>query len=203
MFIVSEFEEVVKVQPTHLEDDQMSRIIIHLNSMLANKVVMDVGLCLSLFDILEIGDSIIYPSEGAYFSKVRFRFIVFRPFVEEILIGKVKSSSSEGAVLTTGFFEDIFVPAANMQNPSRFDAKDKVWVWEYDNCGDTVELHMDIGETVRFRVVSEQFVDTHPGVDSGLLDTGEIATSKSKSPYSIVGTVREPGLGVIGWWTDL
>jgi len=95
------------------------------------------------------------------------------------------------------------VPAANMQNPSRFDTKDKVWVWEYDNCGDTVELHMDIGETVRFRVVSEQFVDTHPGVDSGLLDTGEIATSKSKSPYSIVGTVREPGLGVIGWWTDL
>lgn len=127
----------------------------------------------------------------------------FRPFVEEILIGKVKSSSPDGAVLSTGFFDDIFVPAANMQNPSRFDMKDKVWVWEYDNCGDTVELHMDIGETVRFRVVSEQFVDTHPGVDSGLLDTGDIATSKSKSPYSIVGTVREPGLGVIGWWTDL
>lgn len=126
-----------------------------------------------------------------------------RPFIEEILIGKVKSSSSDGAVLTTGFFEDIFVPAANMQNPSRFDVKDKVWVWEYDNCGDTVDLHMDIGETVRFRVVSEQFVDTHPGVDSGLLESSEIATSKSKSPYSIIGTVREPGLGVIGWWTDL
>jgi len=78
MFIVSEFEEVVKVQPTHLEEDQVSRIIIHLNTMLANKVVMDVGLCLSLFDIIEIGDSLIYPGEGAYFSKVRFRFVVFR-----------------------------------------------------------------------------------------------------------------------------
>lgn len=78
MFIVSEFEEVVKVQPSHLEDDQISRIIIHLNSMLANKVVMNVGLCLSLFDILEIGDSMIYPGEGSYFSKVRFRFVVFR-----------------------------------------------------------------------------------------------------------------------------
>lgn len=78
MFIVSEFEEVVKVHPTHLEDDQVSRIIIHLNSMLANKVVMDVGLCLSLYDVIEIGDSIIYPGEGAYFSKVKFRFVVFR-----------------------------------------------------------------------------------------------------------------------------
>ncbi|XP_050434795.1 DNA-directed RNA polymerase III subunit RPC8 [Adelges cooleyi] len=203
MFIVSEFEEVVKVQPSHLEDDQVSRTIIYLNSMLANKVVMNVGLCLSLFDILEIGDPIIYPGEGAYFSKVRFRFVVFRPFIEEILIGKVKSSGAEGAILSTGFFDDIFVPAANMQNPSRFDVKDKVWVWEYDNCGETVDLHMDIGETVRFRVVSEQFIDTHPGVDSGLLDAGEIVTSKSKSPYSIIGTVREPGLGVVGWWTDL
>lgn len=78
MFIVSEFEEVVKVQPSHLEDDQVSRIVIHLNSILANKVVMDVGLCITLFDILEIDDSIIYPGEGAYFSKVRFRFVVFR-----------------------------------------------------------------------------------------------------------------------------
>lgn len=78
MFIVSEFEEVVKVQPSHLEDDQISRIVIHLNTMLANKVVMNVGLCLSLFDVLEIGDSMIYPGEGAYFSKVRFRFVVFR-----------------------------------------------------------------------------------------------------------------------------
>ena len=27
---------------------------------------------------------------------VRFRFIVFRPFIDEVIVGKIKSSSSEG-----------------------------------------------------------------------------------------------------------
>lgn len=31
-----------------------------------------------------------------YIPLVRFRFIVFRPFIDEIIVGKIKSSSPEG-----------------------------------------------------------------------------------------------------------
>ena len=34
-----------------------------LNRKLANKVLLNVGLCLSLYDLLEIGDSFIFPGK--------------------------------------------------------------------------------------------------------------------------------------------
>lgn len=58
----------------------------------------------------------------------------------------------------------------------------------------------------RFRVVNESFVDTTPNgppkkneAFSGsvnLLQTKE----EQKSPYSITGSINEPGLGLVSWW---
>ena len=31
-----------------------------------------------------------------FFVSVRFRFVVFRPFVDEVLVGKIRSCSAEG-----------------------------------------------------------------------------------------------------------
>ena len=50
----------------------------------ANKVILDVGLCISLFDFLEIGDPYVYPAEGSAHQRVMFRMVVFRPFAGEV-----------------------------------------------------------------------------------------------------------------------
>jgi len=59
-------------------------------------VYKDVGLCITLHDITKIEESYIFPGDGASHTKVTFRFIVFRPWMEEILIGKIRSCSPEG-----------------------------------------------------------------------------------------------------------
>jgi DNA-directed RNA polymerase III subunit RPC8 len=46
----------------------------------------DVGLVISLFDIVEIGDSHIFPGDGSSHTRVVFRLLVFRPFIEEVLV---------------------------------------------------------------------------------------------------------------------
>ena len=53
-----------------------------LNQKLANKVYYEHGLCIMLYDLLEIGDSLILAGDGSCHTFVRFRFIVFRPFKE-------------------------------------------------------------------------------------------------------------------------
>ena len=50
------------------------------------KISTDVGLVISLFDILEIGDSHIFPGDGSSHTRVVFRLLVFRPFIEEVLV---------------------------------------------------------------------------------------------------------------------
>lgn len=54
------------------------------------------GLCIALYDISNLEESYIFPGDGSSHTRVSFRYIVFRPFMEEILLGKIRSSSPEG-----------------------------------------------------------------------------------------------------------
>lgn len=54
------------------------------------------GLCITLFDIQRLEDSYIFPGDGAAHTKVEFRFVVFRPFIDEIIIGKIRSCTKDG-----------------------------------------------------------------------------------------------------------
>lgn len=60
------------------------------------QVVHNLGLCIALWDIRNIEDAYIFPGDGASHSIVHFRYVVFRPFIDEILLGKIKSCSKEG-----------------------------------------------------------------------------------------------------------
>ncbi len=60
------------------------------------QVVLNVGLCIALWDIEKREESYILPGDGGSHTKVHFRFVVFRPFMEQILIGKIKNSSRQG-----------------------------------------------------------------------------------------------------------
>ena len=89
--------------------------------------------------------------------------LVFRPELEEVLVGKIKSCSKEGVHVSLEFFDDILIPAESLQHPARYDDNESVWIWEYPlEDGDHHDLFMDPGEKIRFRICSECFVDTGP-----------------------------------------
>lgn len=48
--------------------------------------------------------------------------------------------------VTLGFFDDIFIPEASLQHPSRFDEGEQVWVWEYQGEDSKHDLFMDVGK---------------------------------------------------------
>ncbi|XP_014257434.1 DNA-directed RNA polymerase III subunit RPC8 [Cimex lectularius] len=100
--------------------------------------------------------------------------------------------------ITLGFFDDIFIPSANLQHPSRFDEAEQVWIWEYDNNGDKHDLFMDQGELIKFRVASETFIETSPVTTTEADKTAE--QTNAEVPYSITATINEPGLGLLSWW---
>lgn len=60
------------------------------------QVVLNVGLCIALFDLSEIGNSHLFPGSGSSHTEVKFRYVVFRPMIEEVIIGKIRTCSSEG-----------------------------------------------------------------------------------------------------------
>ncbi|XP_063984860.1 DNA-directed RNA polymerase III subunit RPC8 isoform X2 [Diachasmimorpha longicaudata] len=203
MFVLTELKDVVKIPPWKFKRKFNDAITDELNRKLANKVYLNVGLCIALHDILKIEESFIFPGDGSSHTKVSFRFIVFRPFMEEILIGKIRSCSPEGVHVTLGFFEDIIIPPHKLQYPSRFDQAEQAWVWEYDTGdGERHDLFMDANEIIRFRVVKEEFVETLPSVPTIAGENSETSENKIVSPYTLGAAIDEAGLGLISWWEN-
>jgi DNA-directed RNA polymerase III subunit RPC8 len=234
MYVLAEMKDIVHVKPWQFNQDLRIVIENELNLKFSNKVVYDLGLCIALFDILDIDDSYIFPGDGCSHTRVTFRYIVFRPFIDEILVGKVKSCSREGIHITMMFFDDIFIPSNNLQKPSRFDEREQLFVWQYDTGESTHDLFIDIGEEIRFRVKDETFHDTTPNgppkstnttTTTTIQQTTNNATATTnitnntnaaaaaslllvakdedkKSPYSIMASIDEPGLGLISWWNQ-
>ncbi|XP_061182584.1 DNA-directed RNA polymerase III subunit RPC8-like [Saccostrea echinata] len=204
MFVLAEMKDTIRIPPWLFHIKFNDAVIEALNKKLANKVVHNVGLCIALWDITKLEDSYIFPGDGASHTVVHFRYVIFRPFMDEILTGKTKSCSKEGVHVSIGIFDDILIPADAMQHPSRFDDKEQLWAWEYEVEDGKHDLFMDIGEEIRFRVVDEIFVDTTPtGPDGTANQSSEITdTETKKTPYTIVGSISEPGLGLLSWWNS-
>lgn len=201
MFQLAEIRHMVRIPPWNFGQSLNDAVIQELNKRLANKVVLNVGLCISLFDLTSLGDSYIFPGDGGSHTKVTFRYLVFRPFVEEIMEGTVKASNAEGIQVSLGFFEDIYIRADNMMTTNHYDETEKLWVWDYETEGETHHLFVEIGEKIRFKVVAEQFTDTTPsGPEASETESGAIERKEGKIPYLIYGAINDQGLGLVSWW---
>ncbi|KAL5018940.1 hypothetical protein ScPMuIL_004662 [Solemya velum] len=188
MFVLTEMKDTVRVPPWLFHIKLNDAIVESLNKKLANKVVYKVGLCVTLWDVTKLEESYVFPGDGSSHTTVHFRYVVFRPFMDEILTGKIKSCSKEGVHVSMGFFDDLIIPSDALQNPSRFEDKEQLWVWEYEVEGGKHDLYMDVGEEIRFRVVDEIFTDTTPsGPDGSATETIEVTDPENKKPpYTIV-----------------
>lgn len=198
MFNLVAMTDTVKIPPWLFNVDLCDAVKVELNRRFANKVIHNVGLCICLFDVLKYEDSFIFPGDGSSHTKVHFRFIVFHPFVDEVLVGKIKSCSREGVTVSLGFFDDIIIPPEYLQQPSKFDDAEQVWVWEYVTPDGTHDLFMDINEPIRFRIADQSFVDTTPQSNSD-----SSINKETHTPYSLKGHISEPGLGLLSWWSSM
>ncbi|XP_014670609.1 PREDICTED: DNA-directed RNA polymerase III subunit RPC8-like [Priapulus caudatus] len=121
MFVLTDMTDVVKVPPWMFNLKLNEAVEQELNKKFANKVVHKLGLCIALYDISKLEDSHVFPGDGSSHTKVHFRCVVFRPFMDEVVVGKIRSSSKEGVYVSLGFFDDILIPSDSLQHPSRFD----------------------------------------------------------------------------------
>uniref|UniRef100_UPI00398E9EAE DNA-directed RNA polymerase III subunit RPC8 isoform X2 n=1 Tax=Pristiophorus japonicus TaxID=55135 RepID=UPI00398E9EAE len=194
MFVLVEMVDTVRIPPWLFERRLNDAIAEELNKKLANKVVYNVGLCVCLYDITKLEDSYIFPGDGASHTKVHFRYVVFRPFLDEIITGQIKGCSQDGVFATGRLFLDR----------AGSDETEQVWVWEYETDEGTHDLYMDVGEEVRLRVVDETFVDTSPtGPSKANSETTAVEeAARKESPYTLTASISEPGLGLLSWWTN-
>lgn len=110
MFILTKFQDLVQIAPHEFYKKSRDIIEDKINEKYANKVVQRVGLCVCMWDLTKCSEGLIGFGSGNVNVDVEFRMIVFRPFKGEILAARIKQNTPTGIVLSTEFFDDIFVP---------------------------------------------------------------------------------------------
>ena len=65
MFLLTIIEDKIKIPPELFHLDQTNVLIAQIEKSYVNKVIPEVGLCISFFDFESIGDPFVYPAEGA------------------------------------------------------------------------------------------------------------------------------------------
>lgn len=159
MFCIETVSDTIKINACDLGSRCLNVIHREIDAKYCNRILMDIGLCVARYthDLTKMGNG---KCDGSStYWPVTFSLIVFRPFVGEIMTGKILKSTPEGITVSLEFFSEIYIPAYWMLNPSKF--KDGLWIWtpSYDDDDDDQEeeaqnYEMNIGSEIRFRVKS-------------------------------------------------
>mmetsp|Transcript_1845 Transcript_1845/g.3785 ORF Transcript_1845/g.3785 Transcript_1845/m.3785 type:complete len:223 (+) Transcript_1845:339-1007(+) len=143
MFVLTLLADTICIPPHLLAKPTLTSVQTEIEKRYPNKIIVDVGLVICPYGPpLEVGDGILVPGDGGAHHQVVFQCLVFRPFVEEVLIGTVKDSHEGGITVSVGgFFDHVFIPAYWMLNPSVYDESTGLWVWTptYDDDDDDEE----------------------------------------------------------------
>jgi len=176
MFVLMTVADTICIPPHMFVQPTLTSVHSEIETKYPNRVLMDAGLVICRYgDALEVGDGVLVAGDGAAHHEVVFRLIIFRPFVDEVLVGTVAESTEEGVRVTLGFFDDVWIPGPRMQKPSHYERESGLWVWT-PNYGDDQQrqeengvkaeegegsederFEIEIGTQIRFKVKSINF----------------------------------------------
>eukprot|EP01119_Soliformovum_irregulare_P019531 TRINITY_DN6203_c0_g1_i2.p2 TRINITY_DN6203_c0_g1~~TRINITY_DN6203_c0_g1_i2.p2 ORF type:complete len:193 (+),score=11.69 TRINITY_DN6203_c0_g1_i2:3-581(+) len=154
MFVLVRLKDVLKINPENF-NNELEGFQLEVRRKYVNRIIKDVGLGVALYDVLEFGEGYVYPGDGAAHYTVTFRLVVLRPFVGEILLGRIKSCDDYGIQVTLDFFSDVYVVADHMPEPSEYDPVAQIWAWKYES----YTMYMEPGSIVRLKVEAIAFND--------------------------------------------
>jgi DNA-directed RNA polymerase III subunit RPC8 len=213
MFILTTIVDTVRIPAPLLAHPTLVSVHKEMDRKYPNRVIMDIGLVICRYgNALQVGDGVCVAGDGGAHHEVIQKFVVFRPFVEEVCVGTILKSAEAGIQVSLGFFDDIFIPAYWMLQPNHFEKKSGLWVWtpsyddddeEDDDGGNTNQqdemeqdeednrFELEVGAQIRFKVKSINFtriIKTAKGLQQAT------TTTTSQSP-SVARADRSTSIG--------
>jgi DNA-directed RNA polymerase subunit E' len=175
MYMLTERERVVRIPPDMLGED-LDQVISELTSMAyEGKIEENDMLTVLIREVEPIGLGRIVHGDGAVYQKVRFKALVFRPVIQEVVEGTVCEVLKFGAFIRFGPLDGLLHISQVMDDRIDIDTDNQRLI------GKDSKRDLKVGDKVRARVVA--------------LSLNERSPRESK----IGLTMRQPGLGKLDW----
>jgi len=171
MFYLIEVEDYVRVEPKLFGLATSDAVKEQLNETYADFQDKDIGTVVSVLDVLDVGDGIIIPGDGAVYYKSRFKLIVFKPEIQEIVYGTIEEITNFGAFINMGIVKGMIHISQTMDDYVSFSKSGSL-------VGKDGKKSLNKGDNCIARIVAVSYKGEEPKI--GL-------------------TMRQPGLGKIDW----
>jgi DNA-directed RNA polymerase subunit E' len=172
MYKILTVKDEVRVPPTKFDLDIKEAIRQSLQEQIEGKTDPNIGVFLAVTEVLDVQEGKIIPEDGAIFYPAEFKVLVFKPELNEIILGEIVDITEFGAFARIGPLDALIHVSQIMDDKITYDSKNSIFSGKKKN------IKLKEGDIVRARVV---------GVSLG----------KNQTKISL--TMRQPCLGALEW----
>lgn len=171
MFYLIEVEDYIRVEPKLFGLPTMESVEQQLKETYADFYDREIGKVIAIIDVLEVGEGVIIPGDGATYYRSRFKLLVWKPELQELVYGNVAEITNFGAFMDLGVMKGMIHISQTMDDFVSFSKSNTL-------LGKASKRNLKQGDLCLARIVAI----SHKG--------GEL---------KIGLTMRQPGLGKIEW----
>jgi len=171
MFYLSEIEDYVRVEPRLFGLATIEAVKNQLKETYKDYFSKDLGKVIAIIDVLEVGEGIIIPGDGAAYYKSKFKLLVWKPELQELVFGVISEITDFGAFINLGAMQGMIHISQTMDDYVSFSKSNTL-------TGKSSKKSLRKGDLCLARIVALSYKTDEPKI--GL-------------------TMRQPGLGKFEW----
>jgi len=125
MYYKVEIEDHVRIPPNMFGMDPIEAIQKKLSDTYEGYIHKEIGIVIDVISVSEVGEGTIISGDGEIYYNTKFSVIVFKPEMQEVLVGKIRDIADFGVFLNLGAMEGMIHISQTMDDFVTF-GKDKV-----------------------------------------------------------------------------
>ena len=171
MFYITEVEDYVRVDPKLFGLPTEEAVEKQLFETYKEYYDKQLGHAITVIEVLEVGEGVIIPGDGAAYYKSTFKLLVWKAELQELVYGKISEITNFGAFIDLGSMQGMIHISQTMDDYVSFSKANSL-----------------LGKV------------SNRGLKSGDLCLARIVAISHKGDDPKVGlTMRQPGLGKLEW----
>jgi DNA-directed RNA polymerase subunit E' len=171
MFYLTEIEDYVRVEPKLFGLPTIDAVTNQLKETYSDYYDKEIGKVVAIVDVLNVGEGVIIPGDGAAYYNSKFRIVAWKPELHEIAYGIVSEITSFGAFMDLGVMKGMIHISQTMDDYVSFSKTNVL-------SGKNSKRSLKQGDLCLARIV---------------------AISHKENQLKIGLTMRQPGLGKTEW----
>src|SRR3989338_1830400 len=152
MFYKVKLQDHIRVPPKLFGSETKEAVIQRIKKKYDGFISKEVGIVIDVADVQEISEGVIIPGDGAAYYNTSFELFVYRPELQDVVLGNIRDIADFGAFINLGPIEGMIHVSQTMDDFVSF-SKEKVLT------GKETKRALHVNDKCRARIIAMSYKD--------------------------------------------